>query len=112
MRNWMMLLCLLAQPACADDWERLTGDQITAALTARLLVYADGARQQFNADGSTLYENPSPSTGGWRVEVDRYCSQWPPSDRWTCYDVAQNGLEIRFTADDGSATSGRYADLP
>lgn len=112
MRKSLMLLMLCVQPAIAEDWAKLSGDQITAALTARILVYQDGARQQFNAGGSTLYESPAPSTGSWRVEGDRYCSQWPPSDRWSCYNVAQSGLDIRFTADDGSASTGRYADIP
>ncbi|MGL5010350.1 MAG: hypothetical protein ACRC6I_10740 [Paracoccaceae bacterium] len=111
MRISLVLLMFAASPALADDWATLKGNAITSALTDRLLTYADGARQQFNAGGTTLYENPAPSTGQWRVEGDRYCSQWPPSDRWTCYDVAANGLDLRFVADDGSITEGRYADL-
>lgn len=111
MRKSLMMLMLVAQPALAEDWSKLTGDQITTALTARVLQYEDGARQQFNFDGSTLYETPAPSIGAWRVEGDQYCSQWPPSDRWSCYDVALNGLGVRFTSGDGSAATGRYVDL-
>jgi hypothetical protein len=111
MRATLMMLLLGAAPAMADDWAALTGDQIKTALTARVLVYADGARQQFNADGTTPYESPEISHGQWRVTGDQYCSQWPPSDRWSCYDVAQNGFDIRFVAGDGSAVVGRYADL-
>jgi hypothetical protein len=96
----------------AEDWPRLTGDQIAAALTARLLVYDGGERQQFNADGTTRYESPEVSQGQWRVTGDQYCSQWPPSDRWACYDVEGQGQDIRFIAGDGSVATGRYADLP
>ncbi len=112
MRSALMMFLLCATPAMAEDWTTLSGDQITQALTARLLRYEDGARQQFNADGTTIYESPDISHGQWRVTGDQYCSQWPPSDRWSCYDVAQNGLDIRFVAGDGSAAIGRYADLP
>jgi hypothetical protein len=47
------------------------------------------------------------------VQGDLYCSVWPPSDRWDCYDIARSarGLDIRFTGDDGSVTVGRYVDL-
>ncbi len=107
-----LLMMILATPAMADDWTALSGDQITAALTARVLVYEDGARQQFNADGTTPYESPEISQGQWRVTGDQYCSQWPPSDSWSCYDIAQNGLMIRFVASDGSVATGHYADLP
>jgi hypothetical protein len=100
MRATIMILLLAASPAMAEDWARLTGDQITQALTARLVVYDGGERQQFNADGTTLYESPEPS------------QQWPPSDRWACYDVEAQGLDIRFIAGDGSVATGRYADLP
>lgn len=114
MRKALMIFLMTAGPAMAEDWTPLTGDQITAALTARVLVYDGGARQQFNADGSTPYESPEVSQGQWRVEGDQYCSQWPPSDRWSCYGVEAEaaGLDIRFIAGDGSVSTGRYADLP
>jgi hypothetical protein len=112
MRAALMMLLLGTTPALAGGWSPLTGDQIAAALTARVLVYADGARQQFDADGTTLYESPEVSHGQWRVAGDQYCSQWPPSDRWSCYDVEGQGVDIRFIAGDGSVSTGRYADLP
>jgi hypothetical protein len=113
MRKSLMILILMAQPALADEWATLTGAQITQALTARLLQYDGGERQQFNADGTTLYESPDASHGQWRVTGDQYCSQWPPSDRWSCYDVEgeATGLNIRFIAGDGSVSTGRYIDL-
>jgi hypothetical protein len=103
-------LALLPTLAAAEDWQVLDGAAITAALTARTLVYDGGATQTFNADGSTLYTAGEPSTGGWRVEGNQYCSVWPPSDRWDCYDIARSadGLDIRFKAAGGSETVGRY----
>lgn len=100
--------------ALADDgWVTLAGDEIGPALSARHLVYDGGATQQFNADGSTDYESGRPSHGSWRVEGERYCSVWPPSDRWACYRVERSadGLALRFVAEDGSASVGRYDDL-
>ena len=99
--------------ATAEDWQPLDAPAITLALTARTLAYKDGATQQFNADGSTIYTTDRDSIGAWRVEGPQYCSQWPPSDRWSCYDmtVSESGLDLRFTASDGSESVGRYVDL-
>jgi hypothetical protein len=102
----------LASMAQAQDWQPLDGKAIKTALTARLLAYEDGTTQQFDADGSTIYTADKPSNGQWRVEGDQYCSVWPPSDRWSCYDIARSvdGLGIRFTGGDGSESTGKYID--
>ncbi|MFM2389920.1 MAG: hypothetical protein RLZZ437_1475 [Pseudomonadota bacterium] len=107
--RWILMAVMMPCAAFAEDWTWLTGPEITTALTGRVVLYDGDHRQEFMADGRTLYDD---RWGYWRVEGDRYCSQWPPSDRWTCYDVAQNGLEVRFQADDGSTVTGRYADVP
>jgi hypothetical protein len=99
---------LALTPALAEGWERLDGPGITAALAARVLGYPDGTLQDFFADGRTLYGE---SYGRWEVREDRYCSLWPPSDRWACFDVDRQRLDIRFTAGDGTVTIGRYVDL-
>jgi hypothetical protein len=111
MRITVALLAILGVApglAAAEGWQRLEGQGITAALTARVLGYPDGTLQDFFADGRTLFGE---SWGRWEVRGDRYCSQWPPSDRWSCYTVDQSGLDIRFTDDAGAATIGRYVDL-
>jgi hypothetical protein len=95
-----------AAPVCADDWVRLDDDGIRAALAGRTLVYEGGSTQSFAAGGSTTYDGTS---GSWQVEGGRYCSVWPPSDRWACYDVSRDGARIRFS-DGGSDTIGAYAD--
>jgi hypothetical protein len=74
----------------------------------RTLGYADGTLQDFKADGQTLYGD---SSGRWEVRGDRYCSQWPPSDRWDCHGVERRGLDIRFTDARGTVVVGRYVDL-
>ena len=35
------------------------------------------------------------SFGRWKVVEDQYCSQWPPNDSWSCYDVL-------WSAEDGA----------
>ncbi len=104
---------ILPATAMAEDWQTLDAATLKSALLARVVVYDGGATQQFNPDGSTTYTADRPSTGAWRVDGPQYCSQWPPSDIWSCYDVARsaNGLNIRFTAGDGSNSVGRYVDL-
>ena len=94
--------------AGAEDWERLEGQDIATALVARVLGYPDGTLQDFFADGRTLSGD---RFGRWEVREDRYCSQWPPSDRWDCFLVEQSGLDLRFTDDNGTTIVGRYVDL-
>jgi hypothetical protein len=108
MRIIVAALALWPGIVAAEDWQVLDGPAITTALTARVLGYPNGTLQDFFDDGRTLYGD---QWGQWQVRGDRYCSLWPPSDRWACYDVAQSGLDIRFTADGGDATVGRYVDL-
>lgn len=110
---WIMgAAAALPGMALAEDWQKLDSATIMTALTARTLTYDAGATQVFNKDGSTLYTTDRPSTGAWRVEADRYCSQWPPSDRWTCYDIdrSPDGLSLRFTTKSGEGTIGVYTD--
>ncbi len=103
-------LALMALPVLADDMA-LDGAGIAAALADKTLIYDDGSSQNFQADGATTYESGKPSLGHWALRGDRYCSVWPPSDYWACYDVVQSadGQSLTFVADDGSRTTGHYA---
>lgn len=80
--------------AFAQDWQRLDGPAVQALLPTITLRYDNGTLQSFAADGTTPYGS---TTGRWRVSGDRYCSTWPPSDRWTCYDIERSGDAVRFT---------------
>ena len=104
-----LLLCALVltgSAALAGD-AKLDAGSVTVLLTGRTLTYDDGSRQVFKADGDTVYDNGRPSTGRWTVQGDRYCSVWPPSDHWACYDVTQGDAGIGFVAEDGSVTLGQ-----
>jgi len=107
---------VLALPAAAagDDWTRLSTPEIAAALTARSIVFDNGALQEFRADGTTSYDSGSgPVEGRWRVSDDEYCSVWLAAGEWTCFDVERSasGLDLRFTSTGGGISVGRYVDL-
>lgn len=110
MWQWMMAFVAAALPhaGLAGDWHRLDGAAITMALTARVLGYADGTLQDFHRGGRTL---AGMNQGEWKVDGDLCCWKWPPSDGWSCYGVEARGLDIRFTAKDGTVMIGRYVDL-
>lgn len=109
----LAVMALVAWPGLAGSAELwpMTGPQIEQALTGRTLRYYDGARQEFLASGRTRYvKGEQESWGDWAVRGDRYCSRWPPSDLWACYDMKRLIDEFRFKADDGSESFGTYAD--
>lgn len=104
------LVLLAATPALGEEWLPLTGAEITEALTGRALVYDNGATQDFRASGRTLYNAGRDSWGYWAVRGDQYCSMWPPSDLWACYDMARSTAGVRFIGQAGEATDGLYTD--
>ena len=70
----------------------LKGPEIEALLKGATAVGASQRgewRQYFSSGGETDYAlaGAAPSVGGWDVRGDKFCSLWPPNDRWTCYDV-------------------------
>lgn len=109
MRRFALILALWPAVLSAEGFTRLTGDEIRAALTGKKLDYGEGISQTFDSSMSTQYFSGSPSSGRWAVRQDRYCSQWPPSDLWACYDVFQSGETIRFVGDGGDITDGTYS---
>jgi hypothetical protein len=103
MRRAAALLVLLTGPAFADP-VKLVGADIKSAL-ADVSLYADGEIEQlFQVNGLTIYiERGSSSQGWWKVEGDQYCSQWPPSSTWACYDVTREGEVITFVSASGKS---------
>ncbi len=104
-----LAVLLPAESLAGETWQPLDGAGIVAALTDRTLQY-DQAWQTFKPTGRTLYNAGQDSWGYWRVEGGRYCSQWPPSDLWTCYDMARAGDRLRFIGPAGDVTEGVYAN--
>ncbi|MGB3147931.1 MAG: hypothetical protein WBA91_09280 [Paracoccaceae bacterium] len=93
-----------------EVWQALSGDAATEALSGRSLVYPNGIQQTFFFDGRTTYDSGHLETGRWRIDGAQYCSQWPPSDIWTCYGLERSadGTSVRFTAPGGEITIGKY----
>lgn len=100
-----LFLLAFAAPAAAEDWSAMTGDEIKGALSGVTLKYAR-ASQSFSKDGSTEYVAGRASYGQWEVRGDQYCSVWPPSDHWTCYDMMQKPGHLRFIGASGAITDG------
>ncbi len=75
-----------ALPAWAAEGRPLFGPGIAQLLTGAEVI-GEGTRQKFYESGRTLYNDGRDSWGYWRVEGDRYCSQWPPQEGWICYDM-------------------------
>ena len=97
-----------AGAAQAQDWTPLDGAGIAEVLTGAEVTY-ENARQIFYPSGRTLYEFGQPSWGNWRVQGDRYCSQWPPGETWDCYDVeaSTEGALVRFLDPHGNVFQGQ-----
>jgi hypothetical protein len=100
----------LLGPALAAE-TKLSGAEIILALSdVKLTAQDDGKSisQIFQKAGVTLYVvDGQQSQGFWRVEADKYCSQWPPHEQWDCYDMTRNGKTIAFI----SSTGKRYEML-
>ncbi len=94
----------LAGIAARDDAE-VAPALIPQALTAGELVFADGATQVFQADGSTTYvEHGRPTTGQWYVDADgRFGSSWPPGYR--------AGYSLRWIVEEDRIVGLRFAEI-
>jgi len=104
-----VLLALFPSILAADGFLRLLNDEaITAALANETIVYDAYTMQHFAADGSTQYVTERMSDGRWTARDGQYCSTWPPSDTWACYDIQISGNVVRFIGSDGSVSEGTY----
>ena len=104
----LLLLAGVASAAADETWVPLSGEDIRVALTDRKLTY-NSAWQEFHASGRTLYNAGHDSWGYWQVRGDQYCSMWPPSDLWACYDMSGSGERLIFIDGSGHVTEGAYA---
>jgi hypothetical protein len=98
------LLLVSSQIAAAE--RKLTGSEIASQLSGHTYQATENGRkveQIFHEGGATFYTvEGSQSQGLWRTTSDQYCSQWPPSEAWTCYDVVQDGSAITFISSSGT----------
>ncbi len=111
MRVIVSVFVLLAGQALAQDWQPLRGDTaIIDALADRTVEYDAHTFQRFGAAGDTQFVTERLSEGRWAVRGGQYCSVWPPSDIWACYDVQVSNDEVRFIGSDRSISQGQYRD--
>ena len=108
MRFILSLVLLL--PNAAMAWERLGDDAISAALADRSLQYDAHTFQHFRKSGVTEFITERYSSGRWETRDGQYCSVWPPSDRWECYNVEAEGQSVRFIGADGTMSTGTYIE--
>jgi hypothetical protein len=104
-----LLLMLLASPVFAVEAAEPaapTQQQLSELLSGNSMQGSWAGRpylQYFDPGGSTRYreQGGNETTGRWRVdESGQYCSQWPPSDRWVCYQVLVSGSDIYWKSGD------------
>jgi|SRR5690349_8918283 hypothetical protein len=104
------IFVLFCTPSHAER-KQLTGAEISAALNGRA-VEGTGTlawRQTFEADGSTIYRSDrGTERGRWQVRGDQYCSQWPPSESWSCYDLAIDDELVTFIGASGTEHPARF----
>lgn len=107
MKHAAILIFLYSGTALAAE-QPLTGPDIEAALTDRVVGGVDEKgqvwEQSFLKGGATYYSTGSSSNsqGRWQVRGDKYCSQWPPSDAWSCYAVTGEDDRITFISSTGT----------
>ncbi|MEU4294808.1 hypothetical protein AB0E63_41855 [Kribbella sp. NPDC026596] len=89
----------------AMNGEAVAREHIAGAVAAAHLVYADGATQIFERNGSTSYaEDGQVTRGEWYVDNrGRFCSFWPPSFR-ACY-------RLHWLVEDGAIVGLTFVDL-
>lgn len=109
-RRFALLFMMIATVSAADEWRVLSGADIEVALEGRKVLYTSGAWQEFKPSGRTLYNAGRDSWGYWNVRDNQYCSQWPPSDLWACYDMEASAAGVRFVGEKGDVTEGSYID--
>ncbi len=108
MRMILGMLALWPGLALAEGWALQDDAGIRAALADRTVRYDAHTMQHFDADGHTDFITERVASGRWVARDGQYCSLWPPSGRWACYDLETNGDQVRFVGADGSISTGTY----
>jgi hypothetical protein len=83
---------------------KLSGAEMQTILNDKIL-YGKDTEQIFQKFGVTFYSaGGNQSQGNWKIDGEKYCSQWPPNQAWACYDIMQDGNKITFISKDGDRT--------
>ncbi|WP_350336004.1 hypothetical protein [Coralliovum pocilloporae] len=67
--------------------------------------FAESGRTQYREGGAAV------QTGRWEVRDNQYCSKWPPSNVWSCYqikgDLANQPVTLTWLFADGDEWDGQ-----
>ncbi len=112
--NLVFGLLPLGDTALAES-HKLTGAEIETVLGDHTLqgTRDDGKtwQQIFQKSGATYYSvDAAQSQGLWEVRGDQYCSQWPPNESWTCYDMEGDADSYSFISASGQRSLGKLAN--
>ena len=103
MKKILLFSLILISTAEAAEM-KLSGAEMQAVLYDKIL-YGKDIEQIFQKSGATFYSaGGSQSQGNWKIDGEKYCSQWPRNEAWACYDIMQDGSKITFIAKDGNRT--------
>jgi hypothetical protein len=86
---------------------KLDAEALKSLLSDITLTSTESGRvieQVFQASGATFtidIETRQQSQGFWKLQGDKYCSQWPPSENWECFDVYGNDQGVTFVSSYG-----------
>jgi hypothetical protein len=86
---------------------KLDAEALKSLLSDITLTSTESGRvieQVFQASGATFtidIETRQQSQGFWKLQGDKYCSQWPPSENWECFDVYGNDQGVAFVSSYG-----------
>lgn len=82
---WGVVFLLLA---IGPAKSKILNSEEIAALLPKIIAIGDQTSQIFSSSGATTYtDRGRASYGSWRVQDNKYCSQWPPAGGWSCYLV-------------------------
>lgn len=91
MKFFALLIIALSVVSAHAAERQLSGKEI-GKLLPTIIALGVQTKQSFNTTGTTTHSKSDIySHGRWRVQGDRYCSQWPPAEMWVCYDVVVDG---------------------
>jgi hypothetical protein len=125
----LLALFLVSAPGGAGFAASLDGPSFEKLLndtTVYGLPLAEGNwRQFFSRGGETIYVDAAgqKTFGQWLMRGDKYCSSWPPSDRYVCYEVesgqtAEGKATVTWISGgdgkrtEGQLVSGNHIDEP
>jgi hypothetical protein len=108
MKIIVLIMCLWPFIGTAQAGEKkLDAKALTHLLSDIRLASTESGRvieQVFQASGATFtidIETHQQSQGFWTLRGDKYCSQWPPSENWECFDVYGNDQGVVFVSSYG-----------